>query len=267
MALSIGVITLNRNQGTYLLEALNSVLTQKPETYVIYDCGSTDNSKEMLGYIKDSNIQKIFVESDSGPAEGLNVALKNLNEDIFYYLNADDRLLPGAFNFAREYFALNPSCDVLHGGINLIDHQGRRVVSLPPIRFSLWRYAVRACVVYQQATFVRRSIMPKNAFNEVNKISWDGELIVDLAIAGAEIHKTDYLLGEFRMHPSSISTSKDYLRRVANEHLRISRKILSSDLSWWEKTAGILISTAEAIMRRIFKRVRNVPFRYHNNIL
>ena len=132
------------------------------------------------------------------------------------------------------------------------------------MRFSLWRYAVRACVVYQQATFVRQSILPDKAFNEVNQISWDGELIVDLAIAGAEIHKTDYLLGEFRMHPSSISTSRDYRRNLAMEHSRISRKILSSELRYWEKAAGILISTVEAILRRIFKRVRHIPFKYHD---
>lgn len=267
MALSIGVITLNRNQGTYLLEAMNSVLKQRPETYVIYDCGSTDNSRDILDTIHDSRVQKMFIESDNGPAEGLNVALRELKDDIFHYLNADDRLLPGAYNFAREYFALNPSCDVLHGGINLIDSRGDRISSLPPMKFSLWRYAVRACVVYQQATFVRRSIIPENAFNEVNQISWDGELIVDLAIAGAEIHKTNYLLGEFRMHPSSISNSRDYLRRVTNEHSRISRKILSSDLGWWQKKAGILISTAEAILRHIFKRVRHIPPRYHNENL
>lgn len=264
MALEIGVITLSHNQGDYLLDAINSILTQEPAKYLVYDCGSTDYSREIINSIQDAHVQKMFVDSDNGPAEGLNMALENLEEDIFYYLNADDRLLPGAFAFAKEYFNTNPTCDILHGSINLIDHAGKITKKLPSMRFSLWRYAIKACVVYQQATFIRRELLPSKAFNEENRISWDGELIVDLVIAGAEIHRTNYLLGEFRMHPTSISSARTYRRKIEKEHSRISRKILSSDLKAWEKAAGIAISKVEAISRRIFRSARDIPIIYYH---
>lgn len=267
MALSIGVVSLSHNQGTYLLEAINSVLMQRPDNYVIYDCASRDDSRKLLATIQNSNVQKILVEADSGPAEGLNVALANLEEDIFFYLNADDRLLPGAFAFAKEYFSLNPTCDILHGSVNLIDETGTIFKKLPAIRFSLWRYAIKACVVYQQATFIRKNILKENAFNTENRVSWDGELIVDLAIAGAQIHKTNYLLGEFRVHRDSISSSGNYLQNLETEHCRISRKILSSDPRIWERVAGITIAMVEAIFRRIFNRSKNLPNKYKDDDL
>lgn len=245
------------------MEAINSVLAQKPDKYVIYDCGSTDISRKILDSFQDPCMQKILVDSDNGPAQGLNIGLTHLTEDIFYYLNADDRLLPGAFAFVKEYFSLNPSCDILHGSINLINESGKIFKKLPSIGFSLWRYGTKACVVYQQATFIRKKVLESNSFNELNKICWDGELIVDLAIAGAEIHDTKFLLGEFRIHPRSISSSKAYRQKLSLENERISIKIFRTRPTAWEKSVGFLIAKAEAILRKIFNQANHLPAKYH----
>ncbi len=255
MAYSIGVITLSRNQGAFLSEAVQSVLLQNPTSYVIYDCGSMDNSRAILGEIHEVNVRKVFVDSDGGPSDGLNSALDLLNCDIFYYLNADDFVNLDAFEYVKNYFELNPDCDILHGSINIVDKNGVVSKTLPAMNFSLVGYALGYSFVYQQATFIRRSILGESPFNLENRISWDGELIVDLVLAGAEIHQTQKILGNFRIYSESITGSGKFKTLAKIEHSRITRKILGHDVRPWEKLFGAAIRYARAMHRKLFPKI------------
>ena len=251
MAYSIGVITLSRNQGAYLSEAIQSVLLQNPTSYVIYDCGSRDNSRAILENVQEANVRKVFVDSDGGPSDGLNVALDLLSCDIFYYLNADDFVNVGTFEYVKDYFKNNPDCDILHGSINLVDKNGIVSRTLPAMNFSLTGYALGYSFVYQQATFIRKSILRKSPFNLENRVSWDGELIVDLALAGAKIHQTQKVLGNFRIYSESITGSGKYKSLAKIEHSRIARKILGHDVLLWQKLFGAAIRYTRAMQRKL----------------
>ena len=94
--MKIGCLTLAFNQGLYLQTAINSVISQnKVSEYYIYNPGSTDNTSEVLDKNR-SMVTEIYVESDLGPSDGLNAGLEKIQSDIFYYLNADDRVVSGA---------------------------------------------------------------------------------------------------------------------------------------------------------------------------
>ncbi len=244
--------TLSYNQGQYLEEALESVLTQKVELdYIVYDPGSTDLSRQIILSKESEVLRKYFVEGDAGPAQGLNRCLDAVDGEIFYYLNADDRLLPETFSYVSEYFSNNLSCDVLHGSIRLINEFGHIARILPAMKFTLRGYALGYSVVYQQATFIRKSIIPKDAFNIQNQISWDGELIVDLCLAGAEIHQTQKILGDFRIYPDSITGSGRLADQAKIEHRRITRKILGRDAKSSELVLGMFYAKILALLRRI----------------
>jgi glycosyltransferase involved in cell wall biosynthesis len=102
--MKIGCLTLAFNQGTYLQSAISSVTSQeKLGEYYVYNPGSTDSTSEILE--SNSNlVTEIFVESDLGPADGLNSGLSFIKSEIFYYLNADDVVLPGVFAYVTDYF-------------------------------------------------------------------------------------------------------------------------------------------------------------------
>lgn len=254
--MKIDCFTLSMNQGRFLKEAIDSILDQSvSSTYLVYDAGSNDGSREFLESYRIDQYSKIFVDGDLGPSDGLNFGLQNLSGDIFYYLNSDDRVLPGVFAFVDRYFEDNPSCDVLHGSINLIDEFGRKTRVLPSMHFSLKGYALGYSFVYQQATFIRSRMLKQIRFNITNKVSWDGELIVDLAIAGANIHRTHVVLGEFRIYDTSITGSGKYRVDAQIQHKRISRKILGRDPHILETYQGLLIRTIKAIVRRIWPTI------------
>ena len=246
-------LTLSFNQGNYLSEAIESVLNQKEHIdYLVYDPGSKDESRSLIQNYNSNSLKSVYVDGDQGPADGLNKGLEMIDGDIFYYLNADDRVLPGAFSFVKQYFIDNPGCDILHGSINLIDHKGKTYRKLPAMNFSLRGYALHYSFVYQQATFIRKSIIPKNAFNIGNKVSWDGELVVDLVAAGASIHQTQAILGDFRIYPTSITGSGRLSKLAKIEHRRISMKILGRNPYVWEKILGFIIRKVLAFKRRSF---------------
>jgi glycosyltransferase involved in cell wall biosynthesis len=229
-----------------------SVLNQDLEkTYIVYDVGSTDESRLVISNYLDQ-ITPIFVESDLGPSDGLNRSLASLDSEIFYYLNADDIVLPGAFNFASEYFRNHPECDVLHGALQIINREGEVTRTLPPIDFSLKGYALGVSVVYQQSTFFRRSCLQNVRFNLENRTCWDGELIVDLALAGYEIHRTNTILGQFRIYSESITGSGRFVQQIRKDHARIVRKILGRDLRKSEILLGKLFRITKALRRRFF---------------
>lgn len=249
-------LTLSFNQGQFLQEAISSIKTQSVNfEYLIYDPGSTDDSREIAEKSVDAQTKIHFVNGDQGPADGLNIGLKELSGDIFYYLNADDKVKPNAFEFVENYFNEHLECDVLHGSIELINGKGEYLKTLPAINFSLRGFALGYSVLYQQATFIRMSALKSNPFNTSNRISWDGELIVDLAISGKVIHKTNKILGEFRIYENSISGSPGYRQLVRKEHARIAQKILGHKPRPNQKLYAFGIRILKAIFRRIFPRI------------
>jgi glycosyltransferase involved in cell wall biosynthesis len=245
-------VTLSFNQGNFLSETIQSIINQGQEIdYLVYDPGSKDQSRDIIRNFESDSVRAHFVEGDDGPADGLNKGIDLVNGDIFYYLNADDRVLPGAFQFVRRYFKDHPDCDVLHGSINLINEEGRMFRTLPAMKFSPRGYALGYSFVYQQATFIRKKKIPINAFNVDNEVSWDGELIVDLALSGASIHQTQMILGDFRIYPASITGSGRLKELAENEHKRIALKILGRDPHAWERVIAYIIRKLLAAKRRM----------------
>jgi glycosyltransferase involved in cell wall biosynthesis len=255
--LKIGCLTLAFNQGLYLQSAIDSVVNQTNlGEYYVYNPGSTDNTSEILRK-NEQNLTEIYVASDLGPSDGLNVGLHNIQSEIFYYLNADDCVLPDAFSYVSSYFKNNPDCDILYGGIEIIDTFGAVLRTLPPIKFTLKGYAYKYSVLYQQATFFRRSCTKQVKFNLDNRTCWDGEFIVDLALAGFTFHKTNKVLGQFRIYPDSITGSGRLKEQIKIDHHRIAKKILGRDLRNSEVVYGLVIGKLLALFRKLvsFKRV------------
>jgi len=253
-------VTLSRNQGKFLQEALDSILAQSPPVdYLVYDVASTDNTVAILKKMKGKEFRILEVEKDGGPSDGLNRGLSIVQGEIFYYLNADDRVMPGAFEYVRNYFEQNPTCDVLHGSIVLIDKSGNRFKTLPAIKFSLKGYAHRYSVVYQQATFIRKRVLTEQPFKVCNKTSWDGELMVDLALQGCSIHRTLYTLGEFRIHDDSITGSGRLNYETTLDHKRIFKEIKGREWYFLDDIYSWVLRKFFAILRRLFVHTKTLP--------
>jgi glycosyltransferase involved in cell wall biosynthesis len=230
--MKLGIVTISYNQAQYLEQAIESVQLKDSRSlsYVIVDPGSRDKSRDIISKHKHS-FSHILLEPDKGPADGLNKGfLKLANVDILGYLNSDDVYAPGALDYVISFFAQNPHIDVLTGAIRIINHENCfRLRGRISDSFSLRNYAMSICTICQQATFFRRSAYEKvGKFNISNKTCWDGELMVDMAIAGCRFATTRRVLGFFRIYETSITGSQRMKHQYSKDQQRIRKKIIDS---------------------------------------
>jgi glycosyltransferase involved in cell wall biosynthesis len=225
----ISIVTISFNQGPYLEEAIQSVLAQRRpglDQYIVVDPGSTDGSRDIIARYRDQ-IDELILDPDRGPADGLNRGFARAKGDVFAYVNADDRLVPGALETAREFFVCHPAVDVLCGAIRIIDGQGRaspRKRTADP--FDIRRYVAGVCTVGQQGTFLRRASFERSGgFNPANRVSWDGELLVDMALGGARFATIFKVLGEWRIYADTITGSANHRVRLDSETARIAANL------------------------------------------
>lgn len=229
--MKISIVTISFNQCGFLKECIDSVLSQRKELndigveleYIVVDPGSTDGSRELIKSYGDEVIT-VF-EKDDGPSSGLNNGFAIATGDVYGYINADDYFLVGAFAKVVRIFESN-DCDVFSGHGWVVDENDRKSHRCFSHKFSVKQYALGNCVVMQQSTFFRRlAFLNSGGFNAKNKVSWDGELMVDMALSGAKIIRFNKFLSAFRVYSTSISGSGDFLEMARIQHVKIALKL------------------------------------------
>ena len=219
--MKLGIVTISFNQAKYLQEAIDSVTLAAPENlvYVVVDPGSKDGSREIIGR-NQGRFARMVLEPDKGPTDGLNKGFAACDADIYGYLNSDDRFVPGALDWVYRYFEAHPEIDLLLGAIRIIDEAGKaKFRGRAPDRLDLTKYVHASCYFWQQATFFRRSLYEKTrGFNPESRVFWDGELVLDMVLAGARVSYTNTILGDFRIYPGSITGSLSQAARWKVEY-------------------------------------------------
>ena len=246
----ITIVTISFNQARFLKAAIDSIVRQGyPDLdYVVVDPGSSDSSRDVIKQYGDQ-ISKSILEPDAGPADGLNKGFACATGEILGFVNADDELLPHSLQFVADYFVKHSDVDVLLGCGRIVDETGAILRRIVPSRFSLLHYAFGRFEFIQQAIFFRRSTFESiGGFNSSNIISWDGELLVDMAIAGARFARTDKELGVFRIYPSSISGSGNYLQKLSLEKTRLFQKIMERGSRWYDLALGQILLASKWIL-------------------
>ncbi|MGI9505922.1 MAG: glycosyltransferase family 2 protein [Geminicoccaceae bacterium] len=207
--MKISIVTLSFNQGSFLESAIKSVADQKGVDldYVVVDPGSTDGSRSIIERYE-SQISQTVLERDDGPADGLNRGFAKASGDIYGFLNADDVLKPGALAKVAQAFEQNPDADIISGNGHIIAEDGSAIRRMYSDRFSLWGYLYGGVVLLQQSTFFRaRAFEQAGGFNVDNRTCWDGELWLDMALAGKRFQRTNGFWSGFRVYGSSITGS------------------------------------------------------------
>jgi glycosyltransferase involved in cell wall biosynthesis len=245
--MKISIVTISFNQVDYIERAIKSVIKQRDKVdleYIVVDAGSTDGSREIIESYKDE-INHIVFESDEGPSDGLNKGFKLATGNIFGYLNADDEFSDGSLVEVLSFFQDNANIDVISGHGFIIDENSSIIQKCFSHNFSLKKYTEGLCVLVQQSTFFTSNIFKKcGGFNKLNTVSWDGELAVDMCIHRAKFNRVNRFWSKFRVYPTSISGSGDFIEKAKAEHEKIAKKIGYKKLNPLSRTAFWAISRA-----------------------
>ncbi|MFN5116500.1 MAG: glycosyltransferase family 2 protein [Cyanobacteriota bacterium] len=209
----ISVVIPNYNQGLYLESCLESVFKQSYSNYevILMDGGSSDNSRRILG--KHMNrFAYIKQEKDGGQYAAINEGFSKAKGDIFYWLNSDDMVHPGAFLSMAEYIQKYPNNQIFTGLPCIWDESDR----LTTVRkesphwskeYFLSIDPIRDHYMQQESTFFTRAI-----WQEVGGIDAKYDLAGDFDLwlrmsKYSEIVRVPRLIGGFRIHGNQRSTT------------------------------------------------------------
>jgi glycosyltransferase involved in cell wall biosynthesis len=268
----VTAVTLSFNQRAFLERAMCSVLEQDfPVEYIVVDPGSTDGSRDVIEQYR-ARLAHVLLEPDEGPADGLNKAFQLASGDVFVCVNADDALLPGAVRDAVTALNCCPDAAAVYGDGYIIDAEGRAMRRCRSTDFDPRRFVFGGVTVMQQSTFFRRqAFFSVGGFNISNKTCWDGELLVDLALAGHQLRHASGLWAVFGIHADSISGSGRLLTEYEGDRLRLFEKVVGRRPGrrdraafararvekWLREPAGVAWRIADAVRQP--KLVKSVP--------
>jgi glycosyltransferase involved in cell wall biosynthesis len=218
---TISLVTPSFNQGHFIAETLDSVLSQRYPAleYVVQDGGSSDGTTDVLRRYA-GRLAAWRSQPDKGQADAVNKGFEGTRGEIMAWLNSDDLLLPGALATVARYFAEHPDVDVVYGDRLLIDEEGREVGRwiLPGHDGSVLRWID---FIPQETVFWRRRIwdaaggMVDDSFH----FAMDWDLLARFQAAGARFAHIPRFLGAFRIHSeqktsAQIRTGKAEMNRV-----------------------------------------------------
>ncbi len=124
MSEEIGKISLiipNYNYGTFLQEAIESVLSQDllPEEIIIIDDASTDNSQEIINKYTDHDlISKVIInDKNLGIVDNFRKAIEHTSGDWIVFVGADNRIKPDFVSKYVQCIKENPGAAIVYSDI------------------------------------------------------------------------------------------------------------------------------------------------------
>jgi glycosyltransferase involved in cell wall biosynthesis len=170
------------NYGHVLHHAVESALQQPGDDFeiLIIDDGSQDRTPEVGQGLADRFPGKVryLRQENKGPAAVRNLGVRESSGRFLMFLDADDRLLPGALDGFRKYLEEEGDCDLVFGGHVSLHSDGRRRLH-PAKRLSASReknfvgYLRRKFGISNGATIMSRDIFDKIRYPEEIRNSED----------------------------------------------------------------------------------------------
>ncbi len=224
--MNFSIITASYNYGQYIGECLESVASQigVELEHLVMDACSTDDTADVVARHAHA---KFFQEPDKGMTDGINKGFRKAKGDWVMWLNADDRLKPGALQKVLDFADAHPEADVIYGGWDYIDGDGNFIRRMPATPFDFRILVQNGCYIGSTACFYRRrtTIDEGHLLDERFGYCMDGEYYARLAYLGKRFnHIPGGILADFRLHDGSIS-QKSLGKQDMENLLRLQRQL------------------------------------------
>ena len=213
------------NQAHFLSEAIESVLAQSYSNFevIVVDDGSTDNTSEVAAHYPGV---RLVCQENQGVSGARNSGLAVSKGEYVVFLDADERLLPGALKAGLECLKAHPKCAFVSG-------RGRHIRSngSPPagrrrhrIEGDLYGELLRGCSILVPTVMYRRSVFEVvGGFDTSLRSASDYDLYLRIG-RSFPIYCYDTPVAEIRRHEAN--KTLDSARMLSNSMavLRSQRK-------------------------------------------
>lgn len=220
--MDISIITPSFNQGYFIEQTIESVLSQEYTNldFVIIDGGSTDNTIDVIKKYQ-KYLSYWVSEPDKGQSHAINKGLQMVKGEVVNWLNSDDYLEPGALNKVSEVFA-NPDTKVLCARSRKFDENSEYISRGTEIYEDNLEKTLGWARIDQPETWFRKS-----AFDTVGGVSEMMHYLMDrewwiryLFMFGLKgIVQMNEVLVNFRLHENSKTVSQSAAFQIDHDTL------------------------------------------------
>ncbi len=230
----VSILMTTYNAGSYLQEAIQSVLTQSLTDWelVIVDNASTDGSTANLDHL-DTRIRYIKLESNVGRTPALNIGLSACTGVYVAILDADDLSHPSRLEIQSYFLDMNIEHSLIGGEYETIDDDGKRIEihrcgASPKDLETSFCYSNE--VAHSTVMYRRLLALESGGYDESFPYAQDFEMTLKLMKLG-KIEILHECLSSIRIHQNS-ETNKNQLTktrlldeyrcfRIANSHVKV----------------------------------------------
>jgi glycosyltransferase involved in cell wall biosynthesis len=221
------------NHGRFLREALSSVDTPEVRTEIIVvDDGSTDSTPQVIASFETTNEFRSVRQENAGLAAARNRGLRESRGKYLVFLDADDRLAPGAVDQGARRLEEHPECAFVFGRCVVMDHDGTLLVTpeQPRIVREHYRELLRRNYIWTPAAamFRRDPLERIGGFNSDVDAAADYEMYLHLA-RHYPIYDHAQVVAQYRRHVGSMSGNAGRMLRETLSLLRCQRPFLEGD--------------------------------------
>jgi glycosyltransferase involved in cell wall biosynthesis len=223
------------NGAPWVREAVASVLAQTLADLelVVIDDGSTDDTPDVLGSIRDPRL-RVERRARQGLTLALNRALAMARAPLLARLDADDVALPSRLARQCEFLEAHADVGLLGTAAREVDPSGREVATVrPPVDDAAIRRAlIRANPFVHSSVIVRRAVLDRaGGYDPSFPVAQDYDLWMRLAGVTRLANLPEPLVIR-RLTPGRVSTVRDDDRLRAEARVRW-RAVRSRTYPWW----------------------------------
>ena len=237
----VSVIITTCNRGRFVLEALESVLSQafKDFEIIVVDDGSTDDTPRLLKKYA-SSIYYVY-QRNQGRSAARNSGIRLARGEYIAFLDDDDIWLPGKLERQVVFLDSHGETALAHTFTELMDEYSRPLEKETKKHLRSYRKATRIgytyegmsrlCVMYTSSVMIRKACFARIGFFDSNIEAfedWDIYLRFALEYKISSITET---LVRIRIHPAH-STQDEFTWgriKVSRKHLSILDSLGDSD--------------------------------------
>jgi glycosyltransferase involved in cell wall biosynthesis len=225
------IITPSLNYGRFLGDCLASVARQEGVVleHLVLDGGSTDDSAAVAAAFPHASWNQ---EPDAGMSDAINKGFARAQGEWVMWLNADDRLEPGALMEMKRRLARSRA-DVVYGNWDFVDETGGFLRRVKGLGWSLFVHVHHHCFIGSTAAFYRRESVIAQGYRLRRdfRCVMDGEFYARLAVAGKGFEFVPVKVADFRLHGENLSRryfgkTRDMETILAAERLHVESRAI-----------------------------------------
>ncbi|PHS52273.1 MAG: hypothetical protein COB01_08295 [Lutibacter sp.] len=224
------IVIANYNHGEFFEKAILSILNQSCQDFelIIIDGGSTDNSVNIIKKYE-AKLAWWISEKDKGQSDAFNKGFGKAKGEFFFWLNADDVLLPDSLEKAIKVISKYDNIEWFAANTIFFDVNGiiTKCTNGPSWNNFLFKNA--PITIYGPTSIFSKKIFDKvGGFDESLYYGMDTDLWLRFRSAGYKFKRIPAYFWGFRIHKDS-KTSHSFSEKPSKSYSAERKRILKKN--------------------------------------